>query len=223
MSKSRVELLCIYCGVEYSSPEGDHIPPAAFFPRPRTFQIIQVPCCVNCNIAFSKYDQDARNLLVQLEGSDRADTVRDQLLERSFRDLKRDEQFMTNFILRHIDLASIPRVNKPEDLIDVPWFIKDDRGLRTFFMRMFRAIAFHHLGIRTTRQSLGIAYLGNFPERVQRSILKPLHGFDTNVYSDVFEYKLVPELGIGLLGWMRFYDNLEIIGVIENSHMCERG
>ena len=39
---------CIYCGVEDGTTR-DHVPPKAFFPKPRPSNLITVPACKKCN------------------------------------------------------------------------------------------------------------------------------------------------------------------------------
>lgn len=48
--------LCCYCGIHKATTK-DHIPPKAIFNTPRPNDLITVPCCKECNIEASKYDE----------------------------------------------------------------------------------------------------------------------------------------------------------------------
>jgi hypothetical protein len=50
---------CYLCGSTNSITD-DHVPPKGFFPEPRPSNLITVPCCVQCNNAFSKDDEAVR-------------------------------------------------------------------------------------------------------------------------------------------------------------------
>jgi hypothetical protein len=47
--------LCAYCG-ETRGLTKDHVPPRGVFPKPRSADLITVPCCGRCNQGFSRTD-----------------------------------------------------------------------------------------------------------------------------------------------------------------------
>src|ERR1700676_4159588 len=46
---------CIYCG-ETRQLTSDHVPPRCLFSKPRP-PLVTVPCCLDCNREFGKYDE----------------------------------------------------------------------------------------------------------------------------------------------------------------------
>jgi hypothetical protein len=50
---------CYLCGTSDNLTR-DHIPPAAFFPKPRPKNLITIPCCLTCNNAWSDGDDIVR-------------------------------------------------------------------------------------------------------------------------------------------------------------------
>ena len=50
------EQLCVYCGSAAGNTK-DHVPPKAFFPKPRPSNLITVPSCPTCNQSASKDEE----------------------------------------------------------------------------------------------------------------------------------------------------------------------
>lgn len=84
--------ICIYCGLHESHRKGDHVPPQKFFMTPRGFPLIQVPCCIGCNIAFSADDERMRNLLIAIDSVEEHPAVVLQLRDASKRSLVKQKK-----------------------------------------------------------------------------------------------------------------------------------
>lgn len=61
--------ICAYCGKEDRITK-DHIPPQCIFPKPRTTDLIWVPCCEPCREGWPKDDEEFRRFVWSAEGAD---------------------------------------------------------------------------------------------------------------------------------------------------------
>lgn len=61
--------ICAYCGKERRITD-DHIPPQCIFPKPRTTDLIRVPCCEPCRKGWSKDDEEFRRFVWSAEGAE---------------------------------------------------------------------------------------------------------------------------------------------------------
>ena len=52
---------CAYCGKKATTR--DHVPPVSFFPKPRTNDLITVPCCKSCNTTFGLDDEYVKTIV----------------------------------------------------------------------------------------------------------------------------------------------------------------
>ncbi len=85
-SKSRPA--CIYCGG--NAKTRDHIPPKAFFPKPRPSDMLTVPSCAACNSGFQLDDEYAHMTLLARDDISDREAVQ-ALIPQLLRSLERPE------------------------------------------------------------------------------------------------------------------------------------
>ncbi len=101
------EKMCIYCKQAQSTRRGDHVPPQCFFPKPRHYPLIQVPCCRRCNAMFARDDQRVYKALI-LKGTQVVDYNRPFMLRFMTRLAKALLYYKTGLTC---DSAQITRIN----------------------------------------------------------------------------------------------------------------
>lgn len=70
LKRKKKKETCAYCGKKRFATR-DHIPPRNIFPKPRSSDLITVPCCEKCRRGWSKDDEYFRNaILLQVSAYD---------------------------------------------------------------------------------------------------------------------------------------------------------
>lgn len=117
----------------------DHIPPVGFFPPPRPSNLITVPCCQRCNVAYSVDDDYFRLVLSSLIGRSPAG---DRIWE---------EKSLTNSVprlRREVDaiLASTKDVVIPTDHgpMEATSFELDTPRFERYVVRLTKGLLAHH-------------------------------------------------------------------------------
>jgi hypothetical protein len=130
---------CCYCAKEGEMTK-DHVPPKGFFPPPRPNNLIQVPCCFECNNGFSLDDEAVRAwFTASLGRSAAADWIFDNKVVPGT--MKRSEAF------RESMLASMTEVkiqDADQGEIDAISFRPSGDRVQKFAIRITKGLLHYH-------------------------------------------------------------------------------
>lgn len=202
---------CAYCGRNLPVTD-DHIPPKNLFPKPRSSNLITVPCCVPCCQGWSKDDEYFRAVILssaRVSGEPLAQGVIEPLL----RSVARSQGFAKLLIERIKEIEVVTEagiyLGKEETLeLDV---MRIDRVAQ----RIIRGLFFHEKDFPVPENYQVIAKIQQFGvgpilEKLQGIDFPALHVIQDGVFCYTFcDTDEDPNSGIWLL---LFYRNLSIVG-----------
>ncbi len=134
---------CAYCGKEATTR--DHVPPISFFPRPRTSELITVPCCTSCNEAFG-FDDEYVKTIIAIRDDIGSHPQGMKLVESVFRALGRKE---AKGFQEHISQSLKRAEIKSESGLFLGYrdiHTIDKNRLTSFVTRMARGLFFYVFG-----------------------------------------------------------------------------
>jgi hypothetical protein len=223
--------ICIYCNKKNSTRHGDHIPPQSFFRSPRGHNLVQVPCCPQCNVDLSISDQETRNFMVMMEQNESHPVVKEELqakvnkdfervgkkinFARSFIDFKEIFEYLKNKILKHPDDIT----DKELEEFPMPILINDD--VHKFVGRMARALTFNDHDLRLTNWKHRTRFIEQLstPELQSVTYMKSTMQMKT-IGEDTFRWITFWNKPNGtVLCWMQFYLGTEIIVILGSEEL----
>ncbi|HEY9826876.1 MAG TPA: hypothetical protein V6D19_15665 [Stenomitos sp.] len=144
MSQPKKNGRCAYCA-EIRPLTNDHIPPQNLFPKPRSSDLITVPCCETCQAGWSKDDEYFRAAILSSakvsEGSLAQGAI--DSLGRSLR--RKEQKGFSRTILRSIKEVEI--VTEAGILLGKePVFQLDIERIGRVAQRIIRGLFFHEKG-----------------------------------------------------------------------------
>ncbi len=137
---------CAYCDSREPSTR-DHIPPLAFFPKPRAANLVTVPCCEPCREGWSKDDEYFRFVVLnseELEGQELARQPIQSML-RSLRKIGKTR--FTDMVGRSLGAVNL-RTEGGILLGTKPALEVDGNRLGRVGERIVRGLFFHEVGKR---------------------------------------------------------------------------
>ncbi len=137
---------CAYCGEEHLLT-ADHIPPKNIFPKPRSSNLITVPCCEPCRVGWSKDDEYFRvAILCSAKVSD--NLLAQSSIDSLVRSLNRKKQKkFARTIMRSIKEVEI--ITEAGILLSKePVFQLDIERIDRVAQRIIRGLFFHEKGYK---------------------------------------------------------------------------
>lgn len=203
---------CAYCG-ETRPVTSDHIPPRNLFPKPRTSNLITVPCCVDCQKGWSKDDEYFRAVILSS-----AKVSEEALAQGAIDPLLRSVSWSPGFAHLIIDkIKDIELVTEAGIYVDdAAAALELDVGrLDRVAQRIIRGLFFHEKKIPLPKNYKVIAKIQQFGlETILDSISEIVFPEPRVIQNGVFSYTFHdttedPLSGIWLL---LFYNKLPIVG-----------
>ncbi len=223
--------ICIYCNKKYSTRRGDHIPPQSFFSKHRRYDLIQVPCCQECNNEYSAQDPQVRNFIAILETNESHPVVKSEIQGKVSRDWSKEGR-RKQFIAKYIDLNAIVKYAKdrplkhPSEMSDedlnnfpMPLLITDE--IHKFFGRMVRALTFNDLDSRVHVWSHRTRFIEQLDEADLQSVTFMKETMKVRMIGDdTFRWITFWNKPNGtVLCWMQFYGGTEIIVILASKEL----
>jgi len=204
---------CAYCG-NISPVTVDHIPPKNLFPKPRSSNLITVPCCVPCYEGWSKDDEYFRaNILSSFRVSD--EPLAQGVIYSLLRSVNKSPGFA------HLIINSIEEIEIVTEsglyLGKKDAFKLDVERIDRVGQRIIRGLFFYEKRLPLPANYQVIAKIQQFGLEPVLEKLPGIQFVDLRIIQDgVFCYTLCgteedPNSGIWLL---LFYNNLPIVGFI---------
>lgn len=144
MSQPKKVGRCAYCA-ETRPLTDDHIPPRNFFPKPRSSNLVTVPCCETCQVGWSKDDEYFRAAILssaRVFDEPLSQGATDSLL----RSLRRQEQrgFAKNILksIQEIKIVTEAGIYVGRE----PAFKLDIQRIDRVTQRIIRGLFFHEKG-----------------------------------------------------------------------------
>lgn len=207
--------LCCYCGTKTASTK-DHIPPKSIFNKPRSNDLITVPCCFECNNVASKHDEKFKAYLgmhVARHGGE---------AERLFKEGVLPTAKNNNKLRRHIFKSMYPVYTTTESGIitgkgmAVLW---DTEAHVSTIERMIRGLFYHHFKMIIGGSAIIKTYW--FKEMPT--------GFDDKLYTIsiangqfVYKYNKTDESDFDSVWFFNFYNGHFAGGIVLSSELEAR-
>lgn len=201
---------CIYCGLRYSTKKGDHVPPQSFFPEPRGFSLIQVPCCLICNGEFSKVDDIVRDYLSGEIRNEKHSTVINHVSKKRNRSWDRNpakvEAFSKNTSPFPEKVLLDGKVLEGHAMnLNIPEF-------HVFFKRIALSLLWEEFKIRSYEEKFEWQTVESLNEDAQEGFIAMINtGVFRSIGNNEFQYKGNHVANSAKsIWWVRFYEGTEI-------------
>jgi hypothetical protein len=139
---------CYLCGnklLKNKNKSKDHVPPDCIFPQEKPANLITVPCCTDCNGAFSQLDQKMRNFFTILAGDKSG-----ELGKKAQSEILRSRKLSSDFLSYTKEHPSL--VNEQGKSRLVFYFDKDE--LSRWLIRVVKGLWFHRKKTRISDSSV---------------------------------------------------------------------
>ncbi|TEU14038.1 MAG: hypothetical protein E3J21_17070 [Anaerolineales bacterium] len=147
---------CYLCGeilVKKKNRSKDHVPPDCIFPSEKPWNLITVPCCVNCNEKYRLLDEKMRNFFAILADKNSAE-VGDIARRVVLRSSKLSREFHSH-VRPHPSL--VDSADNPRHL-----FFFDEKELNPWLVRVVKGLFYHKNGFRLSNEA--VFKVGKLPE-----------------------------------------------------------
>lgn len=216
--------ICTYCGNE-GLVNKDHIPPKAFFPKPRPSNLITVPSCEACNNGSSSDDEYLSTIYGMIDGIPDIKVAR-SLEERNIRNFKRVESFKFINALAS-DIKKRPIYSSRGIYLGKKATIEVDKKREDLVLkRIVKGLYFHHFEKRLCDHGLSIELIDTKEITSKEEDLKlanfasiiinhnATHRFYIDGVFSSFALNLEEQGNIGGIVIMSFYTKVQYIALI---------
>ncbi len=150
---------CYLCGRSLDSdapdpadrPTRDHVAPRWLFGTPAPSNLITLPCCLGCQVSYSKDEEYARNNLAALFPVGNSAKAR-ELWETAKRGIKRRDAVRHDFVSR-LQWVTIGEGAEVERRVAVSF---DAGRTQRVFRKIARGLLYHHTGQRDPAHEQGL-------------------------------------------------------------------
>ena len=123
----------------------DHVPPDCIYPQEKPANLITVPCCTDCNGAFSELDQKMRNFFAIIAGDKSG-----ELGKKAQSEILRSRKLSSDFLSYTKEHPSL--IDDQGKLRLVFYFDKDE--LSQWLVRVVKGLSFHRNKTRINDSSV---------------------------------------------------------------------
>jgi hypothetical protein len=208
---------CAFCG-HVKQITHDHIPPRNLFPKPRSANLITVPCCEECRTGWSDDDEYFR--LHAISARCAASQSAQEIVKKIEDSLEKPRKRGYRKMIRD-GLCEVPIYSKGGIYLGHSSALKvDDKRIRRVMRRIIRGLYYHEHGasLPSTHEVKGYVCESDFPVPLL-NLLESINyeGFCPirSIQDDVFKYTFHPseedKNSTLWIGW--FYENIGFFGV----------
>ena len=207
---------CAYCGC--SATTRDHVPPRAFFPKPRSPDLITVPCCRSCNSTQGQNDEYIQTVIM-LRDDVSKDERGGKLFNKVIRGLNRAEsdKFRTSILNATYDAEIFSKSGLYLGKRDITIVNKD--RLKTFTERLVSGLFFHIFNQRIPNHfRVTIALEGNEGlDSLARNIsVNNIQEIGGGIFR--FAWAEAPDSPLSSIWFMQFYDLVPFGAIIRDPN-----
>lgn len=207
---------CAFCGLEKPITR-DHIPPRNLFPKPRSSQLITVPCCEDCRIGWSDDDEYFRLHAISSRSARCASAQK--IVHKIEASIGKPAKAGYRRMIQS-SICEVPVYSKGGIYLGQSSALRvDDKRVRRVMRRIIKGLFYHERGtcLPSTHEVKGYVCEAEFPDPLLK-LLETINyaGFYPirKIQDDVFEYtfqSLEEDVNSTIwIGW--FYENIKFFG-----------